>query len=140
VSALLLDASVWLAAFDTADPHHADAQAILEASADDTVVLAALDLTFYEIANVAVVRWHSTAAAKRLVDLVVVACPDTLQRVDKALAERAATLAAEHGVTVYDAAYIASARTNGWTLVSTDVADLVRPGHAIRPDRAVPTD
>jgi predicted nucleic acid-binding protein len=55
--ALLVDASVWLAALDVDDRHHSDARRILERSADGAVVLAALDLTLYEIANVAVVSW-----------------------------------------------------------------------------------
>jgi predicted nucleic acid-binding protein len=140
VSALLLDASVWLAALDAEDRNHLAARAILEASADDTVGLAALDLTLYELANVAVVRWRSSADAERLVDLVGLACPDTLQRVDDALARQAAAIAADHDLTVYDAAYVAAARNNDWTLVSSDVADLVRPGHAIPPESAITTD
>jgi predicted nucleic acid-binding protein len=140
VSALLLDASVWLAALDAEDRNHLAARAILEASADDTIVLAALDLTLYEIANVAVVRWGSSADAERLVDLVGLACPDTLQRVDETLARHAAAIAADHELTVYDAAYVASARNNDWTLVSSDIADLVRPGHAIPPERAITTE
>jgi predicted nucleic acid-binding protein len=138
LSPLLLDASVWLAALDTDDRHHAAARAILERSADGTVVLAALDLTLYEIANVAVVSWRSSAAAARLVDLVWAACPDTLQRVDETLAEQAAAIAADHDLSVYDAAYVAAARNNQWALVSGDIADLVGPGHAIAPDRAAP--
>jgi predicted nucleic acid-binding protein len=136
VSTLLLDASVWLAALDTDDRHHSAARAIVERSADGTVVLAALDVTLYEIANVAIVSWRAKAAAARLVELVWAACPDTLQRVDEALAGEAAAIAAEHDLTVYDAAYVAAARGNHWALVSGDIADLVRPGHAIPPDRA----
>jgi predicted nucleic acid-binding protein len=136
VSALLLDASVWLAALDTDDRYHSDARLILERAADGTVVLGALDLTLYEVANVAVVSWRSSAAAARLVDLVWAACPDTLQRVDEALARQAAAIAADDNLTVYDAAYVAAARNNQWDLVSGDIADLVRPGHALSPDRA----
>ena len=138
MNALLLDASVWLSALDVDDRHHSDARRILERSADGAVVLAALDLTLYEIANVAVVSWRSPAAAARLVRLVWVACPDTVQRVDEALASQASAIAAEHDLTVHDAAYVAVARDHDWTLVSGDVADLVRPGHAIPPDRALP--
>ena len=46
-------------------------------------------------------------------------------------------MAAEHGLTAYDAAYVAAARRNGMTLVSTDIADLVSKGLAVTPDAAV---
>jgi predicted nucleic acid-binding protein len=74
------------------------------------------------------------------VDVVGLACPDTLQRVDEALAGQAAAIAADHDLTVYDAAYVAAARKHDWTLVSADIAGLVRPGHAIPPDCAMTTD
>jgi predicted nucleic acid-binding protein len=83
VSALLLDASVWLAALDPDDRHHPPARQLIEASPDGSPILAALDLTLYEVANVAVVRWHSPPDAERLVELVRVACPDALERGDR---------------------------------------------------------
>lgn len=107
---LLLDASVWLAALDADDHAHESARTILEASAGDEVALAALDLTLYEIANVAVVRWRSSADAERLVALVLVACPDTLLRVDEGLVRAAAAIATSDRLTVHDAAYVAAAR------------------------------
>lgn len=134
---LLLDASVWLAALDADDRQHGAARSLLEASAGDEVVLAALDLTLYEVANVAVVRWRSPATAERLVELVVVACPDTVQHVDETLLRQASAIAAAQGLTVYDAAYVAAARRHGWTLVSGDLAHLVRPGHAVAPGDAL---
>ena len=45
-------------------------------------------------------------------------------------------LVAEHGLTAYDAAYVASARRQGMTLVSTDIRDLVSKGLAVTPDAA----
>lgn len=44
-----------------------------------------------------------------------------------------------HGVplTVYDAAYVPVARKHDWELVSADMADVVRPGHAISPEAAL---
>jgi predicted nucleic acid-binding protein len=135
--ALLLDASVWLAALDSEDRYHDAARAAIEASTDGRLTLAALDLTLYEVANVAVVSWRSPPAAERLVQLIEVACAETIVRVHEALTRRAAALAVEHEVTVYDAAYLAAAREHGWTLVSGDLSDLVRPGHAVAPDRAL---
>lgn len=134
---LLLDASVWLAALDPEDDNHEAAAKLVQAAADGTVTLAALDLTLYEVANVAVVRWRSRSDAERLVDLVRLACTDTLERADDELLRLASALAAEHGLTVYDAAYVAAAKRRAWKLVSSDLADLVAPGHAIPPNAAV---
>jgi predicted nucleic acid-binding protein len=49
----------------------------------------------------------------------------------------AAALALERGLSVYDAAYVAAARRRGASLVSLDVADLVRPGLAVLPEEAL---
>lgn len=136
-SALLLDASVWLAALDLDDPHHAAAQQLLEAAATGAATVAALDLTLYEVANVAVVRWRSPSDAERLAALVVLACPTTLERVDDALVRAATAVAAQHGLTVYDGAYAAAAARRRWTLVSGDLADLVARRLALSPDAAL---
>lgn len=136
MNALLLDASVWLAALDPDDVHHGGARRLLEASAAGRATLAALDLTLYEIANVAVTRWRSKDDAARLVELAESACSEMIERVDAELLKEAATIAAEHELTVYDAAYVACARRRDWTLVSGDVSDLVEPGLAVSPDVA----
>jgi predicted nucleic acid-binding protein len=49
---------------------------------------------------------------------------------------RTVEIAAEHGLTAYDAAYVTVARRHDWTLVSTDIADLVSKGLAVAPDAA----
>lgn len=136
-ASLLLDASVWLAALDRDDSFHAAARQLLEAAAAGIATLGALDLTLYEVANVAVVRWRSTTDAVRLVTLVRLACPDTLERADEELLRDAAAIADRHELTVYDGAYVAAGRRRGWTLVSGDVGDLVRPGLAVSPETAV---
>jgi predicted nucleic acid-binding protein len=133
---LLLDASVWLAALDRDDDFHLSARELVEAAAVGAKTLAALDLTLYEVANVAVVRWHSRRDAVRLVELIRLACTDTLERASPELLEQAAALAAEHELTVYDAAYVAAGRARDWTLVSADLTDLVASGLAVSPDRA----
>jgi len=51
--------------------------------------------------------------------------------------EATADLALEHGLTSYDAVYVAVARRYDWQLVSTDIEDLVSKGFAITPDAAV---
>jgi predicted nucleic acid-binding protein len=136
VSALLLDASVWLAALDEEDRFHLSADRIVRSAAEGAA-LGALDLTLYEVANVATVRWRSPVDAERVVELVTLCCPDRLVRCDPELLTGAAAIANDRQLTVYDAAYVAAARVLGWTLVSADLADLVRPGLAIAPDAVV---
>lgn len=60
-----------------------------------------------------------------------------LVAVDPALTDLAVSFAGEYGLSGYDAAYVAAATSNGWTLVSTDIADLVSNGLAITPDAAL---
>jgi predicted nucleic acid-binding protein len=75
--------------------------------------------------------------AGRLARLLVTCCRDRLVRVGPDLTDSALAIAAERGLTVYDAAYVAAARRNGWQLVSADLRDLVVPGLAVTPDAAV---
>ncbi|MGI9021374.1 MAG: PIN domain-containing protein [Solirubrobacterales bacterium] len=131
MSGFLLDAGVWLAARDRDDRFHEDARALIGGGTP----LTALDLTLYEVANVAAVRWRSAAKARRLVELVLAAAAP-LVLADAELLAEASAAAAQHDITVYDAAYVAAAGRGGSTLVSTDVRDLVRPGLAISPAEA----
>jgi len=128
----LLDAGVWIAAGDPPDRFHATARTIV---LDFERPLAGLDLTLYEVANVAV-RKERPSAARHLVRTVLARCESRLATVDLDLAADAADLAIEHGLTAYDAAYVAAARRHGWTLVSTDIRDLVSKGLAVAPDGA----
>jgi predicted nucleic acid-binding protein len=136
LSTFLLDASVWAASDDRDNVHYADAVSLVARAASGRVEVTALDLTLYEVANVAVVQWKSEARATKLARLVEIACGDALQRVDGGLLDDATELAAEHGLSVYDAAYVVAARRSGARLVSADIADLVRPGFAITPAEA----
>jgi predicted nucleic acid-binding protein len=131
---LLLDASAWLAAIDTDDRFHDPVRRLLSSAADGTTTLAALDLTLYEVANVATVSWRSPGDADALVRLVLVSCPTTLAGVDRELLADATAIATTNRLTVYDGAYVSAARRHGWTLVSGDLHDLVRPGLAVSPD------
>ncbi len=131
-STYLVDAGVWIAAGDPRDRFSSSSRLIV---LDFERPLAALDLTLYEVANVAV-REGKPAAARHLARTVVTRCQGSLVAVDNELVGIAAELAAEHSLTAYDAAYVATAQSHGWTLVSTDVADLVSKGLAVTPDAA----
>jgi predicted nucleic acid-binding protein len=58
-------------------------------------------------------------------------------RIDAFLVEATVEIAFEYRLSSYDAAYVAVARRHDWTLVSTDIRDLVSQGLAITPDAAV---
>jgi predicted nucleic acid-binding protein len=130
---LLLDASVWVAAKDSRDRYFAAARPLV---LDAARPLAALDLTLYETAKVIGARWRQPGVARDVCRTIVARCDDRLLRVDAELIESALEIASEHGLTAYDAAYVAAARRYGWTLVSADVADLVSKGLAVAPDAA----
>jgi predicted nucleic acid-binding protein len=118
VSTLLLDASAILSAFDSDDDLHEAAKAIL---ANPDVTLATLDLARYEVANVAVRAWRDPGTVSALLDAIdrisddggITPCTTTLLT-------RAAKLAEQRAISVYDAAHVAAASQVGATLVSCD--------------------
>jgi predicted nucleic acid-binding protein len=130
---LLVDASVWVAARDPEDRFHADARKIV---LDFSCSVAALDLTLYEVANVMGSRRKQGKEARYLLRTLVARCGEEIVGVSPELVEFALEIAAEYDLTAYDASYVAAARRHGWTLVSTDLADLVSKGLAVTPDAA----
>lgn len=136
MSTLLLDASVWLAALDAGDRFHESSIDLIDLSDQGRVTLAALDLTGYETTNVAVTKWHDGAAARALVDLIDSYCAGSILAVSGDLLRQAVRLAAAEEITVYDAAYPAAAKLNGWSLVSCDLRDLIGKRFAIDPASA----
>jgi predicted nucleic acid-binding protein len=131
VGTLLLDASVVLAAFDSDDAQHGSARAIL---ADPEVTLSTLDLARYEVADVAVRAWKAPALVASLLEAVDRISDDGgVLPATSTMLTRAAQLAAEHEISVYDAAYVAAAAHAGGSLVSCDIRDLVGKGLASSP-------
>jgi predicted nucleic acid-binding protein len=129
---LLLDASVWVAAGIPANPAYRSAAAL----ARGDVSVAALDLTLYEVVNAVARGYRQPDQAQRIARAILRTCGDDLVRVDLELGEEIAKVVAEHGLSAYDAAYVAAARRNGWQLVSLDVRDLVSRGLAVTPEAA----
>lgn len=129
----LLDASVWVLLVDPEDPRHGDAVALVR---DQATSLAALDLTLHEIGNAIGVKRSNAREATNVIRLLLACCRDRVVSVDAELAGSALEIAAEHGLTAYDAAYVAAARRHGWVLVSADIADLVSKGLAVAPGAA----
>lgn len=133
LAVLLLDAGVWIAAKDADEPYcEASRPFVLDTSSP----VAALDLTFYEVANAVGAKRQRSAEAMDLCRLIAARCLHNVVAVDAELIQATIGVVAEHGLTAYDAAYVAAARRHGWTLVSTDIADLVSRGLAVAPDAA----
>lgn len=127
----MLDASVLLAAADPKDDHHLPSRAILE---DDDIAVATLDLARYEVANVAVRAWRAPASVGLLLAMVDRLADDGgVVTSAGSLLNDAAVLAETHGISVYDAAYVAAANATGQDLVSCDERDLVSKGLASLP-------
>lgn len=131
---LLIDASVWVSLVERGSPHRDSAMSLIREQAQ---TLNVLDLTFYEVANAIGVKQGDAGEASRVGRLLVRCCRDRVLRVEPELVDSALRIAAEHGLTAYDAAYVAAARRHGLTLVSLDVRDLVSKGLAVTPDAAV---
>jgi predicted nucleic acid-binding protein len=136
LKAWFVDAGVLLAREDPDDSNHDDARRLLEG--DDQV--ATLDLSFYEVTNVPIRSWMDHAAARRLCERVAALADDGgLVRAQPTLVLAAAAIAEEHGISVYDAAYVAAARASKSQLVSCDVRDLVSRNLACLPRDARPS-
>jgi predicted nucleic acid-binding protein len=134
LTTLLLDASVWVGARDPEDRFHGSARTLIT---DFSRRLAALDLTFYEVANTVGARKREFENARYTIELIAKRCgSERVIGASPALMESAVALAADHALSAYDAAYVAAARQNGWTLVSADIRDLVSKGLAVAPDAA----
>lgn len=135
MTALILDASVLLAAFDPEDNHHEPARALLK---DDKVTLATLDLARYEVTNVAVRAWRAPKTVAALLATIEKLADDggVLPSTD-ALLMRAAEIAESQSISVYDAAYSAAANEGGHRLISCDQRDLVSKGLAELPISAL---
>ncbi len=133
MTVLLLDAGVWIAAKDAQDRYCAAAR---DVAVDSDQPVAALDLTLYEVANVIGARKGRIGEATDVCRLISSRCAGRLVPIDAELIRRTVEVSAEHGLTAYDAAYVAAARRHDWTLVSTDIADLVSRGLAVAPDAA----
>lgn len=129
----LVDASVWVALVESGSPYREPAISLIR---EQGTRLNALDLTLYEVANAIGVKQGDAMEASRVNRLLLRCCRDRVFGVDVEIIESALQIAAEHGLTAYDAAYVAAARRHGLTLVSVDVRDLVSKGLAVTPDAA----
>lgn len=109
-----------------------DARALLDAHKARTVALSVLDLTAYEVGN-ALMRGRAAAGAEQVatvLEALAEVCPAL--RPNPGELRRATELAAEHDLTLYDAAYAAVAESREATLATLDNA-LLDAGLGTRP-------
>ena len=129
----LLDASVWVASGAPANRWYESASRLVR---KPPAPLAAIDLTFYEVANAVGVRDGKPDAARALTQILRRRCRDRIVALDAELFDSTLEVAAEYDLSAYDASYVAVARRTGWRLVSIDIRDLVSKGLAVTPDAA----
>lgn len=138
MSRILIDTSVVIKWFRTdGESEIAEARALRDAHLSDELDAVILDLGLYEVGNVLVraLKWPADEVAGQLVDLqAIVGPPLTMQT---AWLRSAAELAAEHGLSFYDASWAAAARESSIPLVSAD-RQLISTGLAESP-RAIAT-
>src|SRR5918996_63463 len=99
-----------------------EARALLDAHKARTVALSVLDLTAYEVGN-ALMRGRAAAGAEEVatvLEALAEVCPAL--RPNPTEFRRATELAAEHDLTLYDAAYAAVAESREATLATLDSA------------------
>ncbi|MGC1166996.1 MAG: PIN domain-containing protein [Solirubrobacterales bacterium] len=130
---LLLDASIWVASGARENRWHESASRLIRRPPGP---LGAIDLTLYEVANAVGVRGRNPDAARVLTRILQRRCRDRVVALDAELLELTLEVAAEYGLSAYDAAYVAAARRSGWQLISIDIRDLVSKGLAVTPDAA----
>ena len=136
---VLCDASVVVKWFHEQDePEVGPSRAILEAHAAGTLRALVLDLTVYEVGNVAArpLRLPGDRVAQ-ILDRLELIC-DAGLHLSPAARRDAAELAVAHRLTFYDAAYWAVARERDIALVTAD-AELLKAGAGSSPTDFVST-
>ena len=130
----LLDASVWHESKEANSPY---AEACRTLVVDTDYPVATLSFALLELSNSLGVRDGRAVEAEDMCRLIAGRCGSAIVEPNPLLMRSAIAIAAEHKITAYDAAYVAAARREDWTLVSLDFKDLVSKGLAITPDAAV---
>lgn len=100
----------------------AAARALLDAHKERIVALSVLDLTVYEVGN-ALMRGRTGASAEQaatVIEALAEICPAIRPGLEEM--REAGRLAERHGLTLYDAAYAAVARSRSAELVTLDRA------------------
>jgi predicted nucleic acid-binding protein len=133
LTTLLVETSVLIKWFHSeGEAELAEARAIRDANQRGEIETRVIDLALYEVGNVLLtaLRWAASEVADQLDDLVAI-CGAPLLMTPEWLRDAASLGAAQH-LTFYDAAWAASARGLGISLVSAD-SKLLEAGLAESP-------
>jgi predicted nucleic acid-binding protein len=133
---VVCDASVVLKWFHAeGEEEVGESRTLLDLHTSGAIALSVLDLTSYEVGNALVRGMGAPAsAAQTALEALELICP-RLAPTTADLAD-ALALAESHGLTLYDAAYGAMARTRGARLVTLDRL-LLNAGLGVRPSEIV---
>lgn len=134
---LVVDASVWVAAFDTTDTHHQGSVAFLRAVEDEGVALSTPALALVETGCAIARRTGSDASASAATGMLMHRPSLTIEPMSSALLATAIEVGIQRRLRGADAVYAATARVTGGQLVACDRVLLER-GDAIAPTTWVP--
>lgn len=123
VISVVSDANIVLKWFHSEGEEEVEpARALLDAHKERTVALSVLDLTAYEVGN-ALMRGRAGASAEQaatVIEALAEVCPALRPRPEEMRV--ASQLAESYGLTLYDAAYAAVAKSRSAELVTLDRA------------------
>ena len=121
-----IDASVWVNGFDQREPGHEQSRQLLERLGQATIPIFVPNLVLVEVAG-AISRTRQNAQQAQTFAATMRDLPNvTMVQLDLTLADRASTLAAQHGLRGADAVYAVVALEYGCTLISLDHEHLCR--------------
>jgi predicted nucleic acid-binding protein len=116
----MVDASVWVNAFDQREPGHHVSRQFLEVVRDQAVPIIVPNLVLVEVAG-AISRTRQAPEQAQAFVIALSRLPYvTVRMLDEGCALHALTLAAQHGLRSADAVYAAVAHESGSTLATLD--------------------
>lgn len=122
---LIVDSSVVVKWFlDGGEDLLDEAKVLLDAHLEGAARVNVLDLTLYEVGHVLSRKGFRGELLAAALDQLNLTDLGWLSATDPAIFPRTASLVDEHGLSFYDAAYVACAEAHGMPVVTADVAQL----------------
>ena len=126
--ALVVDASVWVSAYDPGDAFHGESALFLARLAEDERAVWALELVLAEVACAVARRTGHARAGERAAALLAAYPGLALQPLDGRCLRLAIRLGCRHALRAADAIYLAVARLHGARLITWDREMIARAG------------
>jgi predicted nucleic acid-binding protein len=131
MTAMVVDASVWVARFITTDPYSAACAAFIASQAETGQLLISPAILLPEVCGAISRRTGAPALAERCRDIMLRTSGLRLVSINSRLAEAAAQLALDHGLRGADAIYVAVADLMRIPLISLDREHLEKAGRVV---------